>query len=158
MGATMRNKEDEFGLAQDVLTLDEVSSFLRIPTEKITSEISAGKLQSLRIADEIRILKADLIRYLELARSTPPTVPALKQQPLPQSPNGRVPVVNLTTAQPFEHTWPNRRVEQYKEAYAGNVEFDGSLRSVAIGFTERQSAGRARKRSVIFVDRRPLVE
>ena len=155
---SVKNREQNLGLAQDVLTLEEVSSFLRIPTEKIIPEISSGKLQALRIADEIRILKDDLLRYLELAKSVEAHVSTPKQTVVSQSPNGTVPAVNLTPAPPFEHTWPNRRVEQYKEAYAGNVEFDGSLRSVAIGFTERQSAGRARKRSVIFVDRRPLVE
>jgi len=154
----MKGKENFQNISQDVLTLDEVSAFLRVPSEKLLPEIAAGRLQALRIADEVRILRVDLINYLDQARAGPQAITISKGNGDLRSSGQKVSEITFDPAKAFDHTWPNRQKEHYDEAYCGRVEIDGSLRSVTIGFTERATAGRIRRRAVVFVDRRPLVE
>ncbi len=154
----MNNRQNGRSVIQEVLTLDEVADFLRIPSDKLVPEIASGRLQALKIADEVRILKSDLMKYLELAKTGSATAVRQKSENLARPTDERMPDINLTPAKPFEHMWPNRRQEHYPEAYSANVEMDGALRSLRIGFTERPTAGRLRKRAVIFVDERPMVE
>lgn len=142
----------------EILTLEEVSAFLRIPEQKLEDEIASGKLPVLRIAGEVRILRDDLLGYLDFAKTS----------------NGaggdgtRVDSWNLAGTKRFElelelapafrHRWPNGAQETYEEAHAGTARSGGDVRSVLIGFTTREAAGKLRKRAVVFVDKRPMVE
>src|SRR6266571_1654543 len=154
----MKDKENFQNINQDVLTLEEVSAFLRVPPEKLLPEIADGKLQALRIADEVRILRIDLINYLDQARAGTHEVTVSKANGDIRPSGQKTAKITFDAAKAFEHMWPNGQKENYHEAYSGRVEIDGSLRSVTIGFTERATAGRIRRRAVVFVDRRPLVE
>src|SRR5712692_11095167 len=154
----MKNTENSRNLNHEVLTLEEISGFLRIPIEKLLPDVASGKLQTLKIADEVRILKTDLTRYLELAKTGSSATARTRADSTTRPLEERVPEVNLDHGKAFEHTWPNSQKERYSEAYAGSAEIDGAVRSVLIGFTERPSAGRLRNRAVVFVDGRPMVE
>ena len=142
----------------EVLTLDEVCNFLRVSMDKVGSEISSGRLPALKIAGEIRILKQDLLDYLDFAKAVPqPTGKRATGNPMSLPAITGI-VADLKPADPFDHKWPNGKIEHYASAYSGTAEYGHEVRTVAIGFTERETAGKLRKRAVVFIDRRPMVE
>ena len=133
----------------EILTLDEAVTLLKLSDRKpLLYEIQAGRLVTTKIGDEVRIHLADLNQFLEAAKSIP--VPT-------QSEQGRL-AMDVHPSAPFKHRWPDNTVEHYKEAYSGSVKTSYGAKNVRIGFTRREAAGKARERSAVFIDNRPLVE
>jgi excisionase family DNA binding protein len=48
----------------DVLTLEEVSAYLRLPTEAVLRQASQGKIPGCKIEDDWRFLKAAIDDWL----------------------------------------------------------------------------------------------
>ncbi len=126
----------------EVLTVDEVASFLRVKEEQVQKEIASSRLRVLRIGEETRVLREDLIRYLR-----------------PSSTIHRIALNRaLKPAPKFTYIWPNGEAETYYTAFAGNVRVDDEWKTLKIGITDRLAAGRMRKRAVIFLNGRPRAE
>jgi hypothetical protein len=58
----------------------------------------------------------------------------------------------------FTHVWPNGKKEGFTDVRQGTAVFGGRTYHVKVGFTTRKSAGKARARSVVLIDRYPSVE
>jgi hypothetical protein len=142
----------------EVLTLEEISSFLRVSKESLDLEINSGRLATLKIGSDVRILKHDFIEFLELAKGYN------RENAHPVNENGpatsRMPGfdLQLEPSEPFSYKWPNGNQECYEEAYNGTIRTGSGVKAVHIGFAERASTGKVRKRAVVFIDKRPLVE
>lgn len=120
----------------EVLTLKEVSEYLRVPEAKVRAEVEAGRLPIISIGGEERILKQDILALRQSRRTT----------------------FSLNRARNFPFTWPSGTTEHYNQAREGVVRVDDGWKAVKIGFTMRETAGRLRKRAVVFVNRRPRAE
>ena len=142
----------------DVLTIEEVSSFLRVRRESLQSEIDAGRLPALSLAGERRILRTDLLDFLETAKTQVADFHGSEREEIPRAASAQSLTLELRSAEPFEHIWPDRKKESFTNAYEGSARNGKEVRPVRTGFTERSAAGRMRKRAVIFIDKRPLVE
>jgi hypothetical protein len=59
---------------------------------------------------------------------------------------------------PFKYTWPNEMVEEYDEAWESAIEYENGKIPAVIGFGNRESAGKQRRRAVVFMNGYPTVE
>ena len=135
---TMKTKSDD----NEVMMVEEVANFLRVKEATVREEINSGALPALRIGSELRILRKDFDQYLRgkiVGRAR-------------TKPGGPIPQITFTETAPFTYEWPNRRKEDFDKAYEGKV----GLKKIVIGFTHSSMHGKRRK-TVVFVDRRPLV-
>jgi excisionase family DNA binding protein len=121
---------------QEVLTLKEVSEYLRVPEANVRAEVDAGRLPIISIGGEERILKEDILALRQSRRTK----------------------CSLNHSKKFSFTWPSGTIEHYDQAHEGVVRVDDGWEAVKIGFTKRKTAGRLRKRAVVFVNRRPRAE
>lgn len=120
----------------EVLKVEEVAELLRVPEKSVRAEIDAGRLPLISIGGEERILRDDVLALRQLKR------PRLILRPAPK----------------FSFKWPSGTTEEYGEAHAGVVRVDDETKAIRIGFTERETAGKLRRRAVVFVNQRPRVE
>ena len=58
-----------YGHLGDILTVKDVSDFLCIGRNTTYDLVSSGELKSIRIKNQIRVLKSDLIEYVENSRN-----------------------------------------------------------------------------------------
>src|SRR5437870_111312 len=87
------------GEQDQVMTLEEIASFLRVSDEAVEREINNGKLPALRIGSELRILRKDFEQYLR-SQTT---------QPKAKTANGGLQAITFSPAKPFDHRWPERK-------------------------------------------------
>jgi excisionase family DNA binding protein len=135
----MRSKPEA---VDEVMTVEEAASYLRLGETLIKEEIQSGALPALKIGSELRILRRDFEQFL---RSK--LVGRAKTKP-----GGPIAPIGFSTGAPFTYAWPNKRQEDFDKVYEGKV---GNKR-VVIGFTNSSMHGKRRK-VVVFVDRRPMV-
>jgi excisionase family DNA binding protein len=134
----MKTKSDD----SEVMMVEEVADFLRVKDATVREEINSGALPALRIGSELRILRKDFDQYLRgkvVGRAR-------------TKPGGPIPQITFTKTAPFTYEWPNKRTEDFDTAYEGKV----GMKKIVIGFTNSSMHGKRRK-TVVFVDRRPLV-
>jgi len=73
--------------------------------------------------------------------------------------------VSLKDGEDFTHVWPHDDEEvpadyvtHFEDVKSGTVSFRGVVHKVVIGFTDWESAGTKRRRAVVFVDGRPMLQ
>jgi excisionase family DNA binding protein len=135
----MRSKSEP---NDEVLMVEEAAAFLRVSEVAIKDEIQSGALPALKIGSELRILRKDFEQFLRgkmVARAK-------------TKPGGPIAHITFAKVKPFTYQWPNKRSEDFDTAYEGKV----GTKKIVIGFTNSSMHGKRRK-SVVFVDRRPLV-
>lgn len=134
-----------------IFTVGEVAEYLRMPIEVLESEIEAGRLVAVKPAGLVRIQESELNAYLNAAK-----------QPMPplshDSGRDRLSVPNLEPSADFTYVWPDKKKERYIEVREGTVTYGGKQYHVKLGFTVRRSAGKARRRCLVLVDRYATVE
>ncbi len=133
---------------EEVYTVEEVARHLRVPVEAIQKEIASGRLHATKVAEYLRVRESDLNAFKSGSRT--------ESQPVAVSAQPDSPV--LDTVPNFFHTWPNKRKEHFSEAREGVAVYAGTNYHVKIGFTNRDSAGKRRRRSLILINRYPSVE
>ena len=57
-------EENNFSLENEILTIQEVSHFLRIPVSTIYSLAQKGKLRGAKIGRQWRFLREEIVNYL----------------------------------------------------------------------------------------------
>jgi excisionase family DNA binding protein len=137
-------------IGEAIYTIEEVADYLRVPIEVVEAEIAAGRLAVLRIAGLIRIRESQLYRYENDAEFFGMAAQERKA--------ARIDSLQLTAAPDFNHTWPDAKQERFTEAREGVAPHAGRIYEIKLGFTTRRSAGRARRRCLVLVDRYPTVE
>lgn len=136
---------------RSVLTLDEVAEFLRLPTDLLEREITAGLLPVLQFESERRILRTDFEQYLK-SKST-------RSSGISTNPIG-FRTISFIQGKPFEYRWPmkrtesspNKKEEHFTKVYEGTS--DG--KRIKIAFSDRADRT-GRIRATVFVDNRPMV-
>ena len=141
--------------SEKVFTIEEVSQNLRVPVEAVLAEIQAGRLRAVRFGEYLRVREPDLKACLKANIETVDPKGFTARGPAEKR---KQDFMELHPALPFGHTWPDKKTEQYTEAWEGIVSDGGRERHVKVGFTFRQSAGKRRRRSLVLVDRYPTVE
>src|SRR5437588_12883967 len=137
-------------LMEIIYTLEEVSRYLKVPVEVLRKEIAAGRLCAMNIGGFIRIGEFALADYKNLASKNTSLEDSLSAEEEPQ--------IDLQRGEDFVHTWPDGKSELFQNVYAGIAKYAGREHQIRLGFTVRNSAGRARARSLVMVDRYPTVE
>ena len=132
-------------LSESIYTVEEVAQHLQVPIEAIESEIKAGHLKALYIGELKRIQESELNTY--------------KKQALSPAENNTVKTgpINLHSAVKFTYKWPTTD-EEYTDVQEGIVRHNGRDHHVKVGFTNRKTAGKQRRRSLVLVDKYPTVE
>jgi excisionase family DNA binding protein len=139
-----------------VLTVEEISQYLRVPEETVLQEIHLGRLRALHPGGHVRIPESELEAYLNASLNS--SGPKAASSPIDGTESTKLDQFGLVPASPFSHTWPDKTTEKFTEVYEGTVSDGGRERRVKIGFTLRDSAGKRRRRSLVLVDRYPTVE
>jgi excisionase family DNA binding protein len=130
---------------EKVYTTGEVAEHWKVTTQAIEGLISSGQLRVTKFAGQVRITESALSEYIAQANGS---VQSTKLDVK----------VNLGPVADFAHTWPQGKTEQFTEAQAGTASYQGRSYHVRVGFTERYTAGKNRRRSLVLVDRYPTVE
>ena len=134
-------------ITEPIHTVDEVAQHLRVPVGVIDAEIEEGRLEAISVGNLKRISESSLIAFKSKARSC-----------ATGSSIGQLGPVNIAPTADFIYTWPNKMKEQYTNVQEGVVRHSGRDYAVKIGFTNRESAGKRRRRSLVIVNRYPTVE
>lgn len=71
---------------------------------------------------------------------------------------GRIEIVSNASIEPFDWKWPSGNVEQFERGWDLEVTSGGRSHTVRHAITVREAFGRARVRSVTWVDGKPTVE
>lgn len=128
-----------------VYTLSELSEYLKVPVDAIQQEISKGNLRAANIGGHIRVRETDLYSFMASA-SASPSSPAL----VPDT-------STLKPAPDFDFKWP-KVTERFTDVLEGFVTHNKKPVHVKLGFTNRESSGRNRRRSLVIIDGYPTVE
>ena len=137
-------------LDEQILTLEEVSKYLRVPLDAVRKEINSGKLRAIDVAGYFRVREFDLAAYKNDAYTK--LVPVVEMMPKSSIP------MTLDPAPDFVHVWPDKKVEEFTRVLEGVASLGDKEYRVKIGFTLRVSAGWRRSRSLVLVNRYPSVE
>lgn len=136
-------------LPEQVLTVEEVAKYLRVPVDAIQAEIASGRLPGVSIAGHVRVREFELAHYLNEAR----------MKAVPESTRPRNDFrMTLHPAPDFPHRWPDGSSEAFNKAAEGIASFEGIDYQVKVGFTIRTAAGQPRARALILINRYPSVE
>jgi excisionase family DNA binding protein len=128
-------------------TIEEVADHLRVPVDLLKKEVQQGRLRAWTLDKFTRIREADLEAYLNSSAGA-------NQSSTTNASGGP----SLTAAQDFTFTWPDGKVEHFTGVREGIISYAGREYHVRLGFTNRNSAGKLRKRSLVLVDRYATVE
>jgi hypothetical protein len=66
-------------------------------------------------------------------------------------------ITDFTEIGPFEYQWPAAK-EQFESGYETTRNINGRVHTFRLGFTNRQAAGRMRRRIVVWINNWPVVE
>jgi len=135
-----------------VYTIEEAAQLLKVSTQAIVDEISAGHLEGFRVGGQWRTTDKSIGEFISRGGSQDWSKAANREGVFP----GRA--IALKKVDGFSYKWPDGTVEEYHEAYEGMVKTDSAQMQVKVGIGERSAAGKMRKRVVVFLDGRPTVE
>ncbi len=133
---------------EKIYTPEEVADHCKVPLEAINDEIKNGRLRAKNIGGHLRIMESDLNAYLSGEKDSTQPTSAVQSGVR----------INVSEAPNFTHTWPDGSKEKYTDARQGTATYGGRNYHVKVGFTTRETAGKARRRSVVLIDRYPTVE
>jgi excisionase family DNA binding protein len=139
-------------IEREVLTLEEVADFLRLPKTLLENEIKSGVLPALLFGNELRILRNDLEEYLNSKSTRNNGISPKRVNSL---------AIRFTQGKPFEYRWPmkksesgnKKKIEQFTEVHVGIYEG----KRVAVAFSNSPHRKEPRLRGTVFVDNRPMV-
>ena len=148
-----------------VITVEGAATLLATTPEAIVRELEAGRLRGFQVDGGWRTSMEALSEFV--GRTAAPSPESEPPHPLPSDgaavasdpPDSPV---EWRPTDLFGYQWPES-FEQYEEAYEGGYRVAGRVVPLRIGFTNRDTAGKAdRRRAVVFLDKfsslHPLVE
>lgn len=135
-----------------IWTLKEVTEYLKISEEIILKELETGNLRGFKIGQEWRCSDTDLLDYLEgkYSRASSEEKYAFNTQEMDVG-------SEFTKIGEFDFQWP-KNVEHFDTVFTILQAVDGRHIKFRIGFGDREAAGKLRRRVVVWMDERPLVE
>ncbi|MBN1690849.1 MAG: helix-turn-helix domain-containing protein [Dehalococcoidia bacterium] len=142
---------DEFNLP-NVLTPDEIASYLKVDVKMVLKEMEIGNLRGFKIGLEWRSTDTDILQYINsmqdsIMRSKSPSGRQINRE-------DRTDFVEIGA---FDYQWPKSK-EHFEKGYEATKLIGSRSYTFKIGFTDREAAGRMRRRIVVWRDNWPLVE
>lgn len=125
-----------------IYTPQEVAQILKLNADEVIQTLETGQIKGFKVAGQWRISESSLLTLIASAQ------PMAKQDHA---------TVSLKHSEPFYYNWPTE-AEQYNDAYEGEVSLDGHTIHVKVGWCNRDSYGRERRRAVVFLDGYPVTE
>ena len=143
-----------------IMTVEEIADYLRIDNSAILQEFENGNLRGFKIGDVWRSTHEDVFAYVR--REKPKTehnnfnmtVDETKLQPSSKW--------NIVDIGPFDFKWPNKdgvdKSEHYDKGYEATKILNDHEYTFKIGFGNRKSSGKIRRRVTIWLGNRAVVE
>lgn len=165
MLSQLKSKEEiTLNRLPSVITVEDAAKRLLATPEAVTMELESGRLKGFTIASEWRTTEESLIAFIE--------------EPVKQEVKGASPLSASRSAEsrsdmdqldsilsgivwesegPFDHHWPKRKeqeenIEHYDESYISEIIVGNRDLRIKIGFGNRFTAGKVRRRAVVFLD------
>lgn len=142
-----------------LLTIRDASHLLSITEADVLNEIKKGRLCSVELAGKELVRRNDLNDFLLSLRNRK------GGKPMATKLDWTTLELILKNDANFTHIWPHEGDEDpadneshFVNVKSGTARFEGSSYSIVIGFTNWESAGADRRRAVVFVDGRPVVQ
>lgn len=135
-----------------IWTPKEVGEYLRVHEDLVLGELEKGVLHGFRIGNEWRLSDNDLLAYINSNYSKTSTE---ENHEFDAQETEEESEFNEIGA--FDFQWP-QSVEHFDEGYSVIQAVDGRPIKFRIGFTDREAAGKMRRRATVWMDERPLVE
>jgi len=133
----------------------EVAKWWRVDVSDILRLIETGRLQAFPIGSDYRIEMKNVLAFMEGRAPTVPDDPKAGKKHWLDVDDETLKL--FLKIDPFKHTWPAATgdepfVEQYDEAFEVMIPVEKRTRQwkMVIGFCHRESAGRLRRRAVVF--------
>jgi len=135
-----------------IWTPKEVADYLKVHEEGVLGELENGALHGFRIANEWRLSDNDLLAYIDSNYSKTPTEEnhEFDAQETEEE-------LEFNKIGDFDFQWP-KGIEHFDEGYTVIHTVGGRPTRFRIGFTDREAAGKMRRRAIVWMDERPLVE
>lgn len=140
-----------------VLTPSEAAEYLRVDEATVLKELESGSLNGFKIGPTWRCTDVDLAEYVSRGRwRTPVYETKLATQIETET------VSDFTEVDSFDFGWPRKggglSYEHFDKVYETTRRIKGHTHTFKIGFAERWAAGQNRRRVVVWLGNRPLVE
>ena len=113
-------------------------------------ELEDGHLKGFKIRSEWRCTDAALLDYVRENNKLSPINRSESKKPEYAS-------ASFTEIGDFDYQWPLTS-EHFENGYETTSKINGRIYTFKIGFTNRQAAGKMRRRVVVWMDNWPLVE
>ena len=133
----------------NIMTLKEVADYLKVSEQVMESELEKGNIRGLKLGTDWRFTEADVLEFVSRDHAIPTTTRGNNE---PKDEPGRFDSIG-----PFEYKWPAGK-EEFESGYETTRTVNGRTHTFKIGFTNREAAGRMRRRIIVWVDNWPLVE
>lgn len=140
-----------------VIRVEDAAEMLLAGSEAVLAELEAGRLRGFRIGGEWRTTVEAVMAFIQGAEAESLPTQALGDSATPTT-TGAGPVGGARSYSPpkewreiaaFNYKWPNGG-EDFHGGVAARVRFGQREVPLLIGFTDRKSAGRVRRRAVVF--------
>ena len=140
---------------ENVMLPEEVAKWWRVDLSAILRLIETGRLPAFPIGSDYRIRETDVLAFMEGRAPSVPNDPSAGKKIHLDVDDKTLKL--FLKIDPFKHTWPAVKdtepfVEEYDEAFEVEIPVEKRTRSwnMVIGFCHRESAGRLRRRAVVF--------
>jgi hypothetical protein len=138
------------------VSVDRLASTWAVSVSDLEQEIVAGRLHAFWVNGHRRIALKEVERFVEAQVAQGQAQNHAQQRGGTETAEGWM--IALSPGASFPHVWPDGMREEYTEAHEGSAS-DGTRQvRVRVGLTYRKSAGQDRRRAVVFLDQRPMVE
>lgn len=140
-----------------IMTVKEVSDYLRSSQGTVLRELEAGRLHGFKISEEWRCSEADLLAYISGQATA-----TVSYSPEPATTPTQEADWKITGIKPFDFYWPKKggggSPEHYDKAYDATKVLNGRYYTFRVGFGNREVAGQMRRRVTIWIGSRAVVE
>jgi len=140
-----------------IWTLKEVAEYLKVHEEVVLGELEKGALHGFRIGDEWRLSDNDLLAYINSNYSKTAIEENHEFDAQEFDAQETEEELEFNEISAFDFQWP-QDIEHFDEGYNVIHTMNGRSIRFRIGFTYREAAGEMRRRAVVWMDERPLVE
>jgi excisionase family DNA binding protein len=133
-----------------ILTPEEVADYLKIDRNSVVKELEEGRLHGFKVGSDWRCTDTGLLDYINRNQAISIATEIEKAKLKYEG-------TNFVEIGPFDYKWPKSE-EHFEKGYESTIKIHGSTHTFKIGFTDREVAGRMRRKIVVWINSWPLVE
>jgi excisionase family DNA binding protein len=140
----------EYANLPHILTPDEVAEYLKIDKNAVIKELEDHKLHGFKAGSEWRVTDQSLLEFTN-------GMTGLSSNYYQQSVISEDQSSEITIIGAFDYKWPANE-EHFDIGFETQRCINGKTHTFKVGFTNREAAGKMRRRVVVWMDNWPLVE